>query len=384
MEKAYICEKYTAMKPIVIFLFFILSYNSLYSQNNGDKVFFRAGDKLTKSIVSNTSIGESGQDIMWNFSSLDDSGLAVTTEYCNNGANGSSNVEVTDNTRFYVRQDSCGVYCTGYENHFMSNRYDTPICTVPFPLFYGNRSEGVFHGTGTYCDKMFMRVFGTYVSEIDGEGGMLLPNGDTLYNVFRVHSLTVENSIPYDNIKTQEELLEHVYKECPFTEDSIRKQSALQHEMKLISEKYSWYADGYRYPVMEAVSYRKGTNAPQKITYLYCAPEKQTKMSGDTRSVQRLKRKDTNNVVELEADKDNGLPYEMNFNGADIIVRPKSDVIMPVSVTLYDSSGIVYRRSEGTGRDAMQVSCNGLPYGDYILKTEMSGSVYCNTIRYER
>ena len=74
----------------------------------------------------------------------------------------------------------------------------------------------------------------------------------------------------------------------------------------------------------------------------------------------------------------------MNFNGADIIVRPKSDVIMPVSVTLYDSSGIVYRRSEGTGRDAMQVSCNGLPYGDYILKTEMSGSVYCNTIRYER
>ena len=52
----------------------------------------------------------------------------------------------------------------------------------------GDSISGYFSGTGRYCDKLFLRRYGTYLTKADATGSLVLPEGDTLRHVLRLHT----------------------------------------------------------------------------------------------------------------------------------------------------------------------------------------------------
>ena len=130
--------------------------------------------------------------------------------------------------------------------------YDQPELLLRLPLTYGDRHEGRFHGTSAYCEKVFSRTFGTYCVEVDGTGLMLLPSGDTLRHVSRVHITKLTSARFFPEVQ-RERMLKTYVDSIKFPVDSI--QSGVARDTLVIeTNNYRWYAAGYRYPVLEVIS----------------------------------------------------------------------------------------------------------------------------------
>lgn len=48
-------------------------------------------------------------------------------------------------------------------------------------------ATGYFNGYAIYSESVYSRIYGTYECQVDGLGTMLLPSGDTITGVTRVH-----------------------------------------------------------------------------------------------------------------------------------------------------------------------------------------------------
>lgn len=89
-----------------------------------------------------------------------------------------------------------------------------------------------------------MRRYGTYKTKADALGKLVLPQGDTLRNVIRLHTERHVGTIivPIDTMQ---------YRIPAFTVDSIVRHLA-PDTAKVREDEYRWYAEGYRYPILEA------------------------------------------------------------------------------------------------------------------------------------
>lgn len=91
---------------------------------------------------------------------------------------------------------------------------------------------------------MFMRCFGAYMTKADSVGKLILPKGDTLRSVMRLHTERYVSAVYADK--------DTLRKKVPtFTVDSIVRHMAADSLM-VREDLYRWYAAGYRYPILEA------------------------------------------------------------------------------------------------------------------------------------
>ena len=175
------------MKKILIAMILAVATLHGYAQNVAGNFLPRANEEVNRQQVTYVAANEGAEDTVWDFTQLECSGREYPACYAEEEAYEGLIVGTEFNTRHYYQCAGDSLLLCGYENNLMKVSYDRPELLLHLPLTYGERHETLFHGTATYCERLFLRLFGTTSVEVDATGSMLLPSGDTLRHVSRVH-----------------------------------------------------------------------------------------------------------------------------------------------------------------------------------------------------
>jgi len=148
--------------------------------------------------------------------------------------------------------------------------YIKPEIMHIFPIRYQSYSKNYFYGTGLYSNALDITVLGIITTYADAYGTIILPTGDTLNNVIRVHY----------NKEFIEEIEPHLQtkkKAIIFSKDNIDKRLTSDTSVVKLGI-HRWFADGYRYPVFESIqsiTYHDGKPRNHLNTAFYYAPVEQ-------------------------------------------------------------------------------------------------------------
>ena len=85
--------------------------------------------------------------------------------------------------KYWMKGDS--LLLVGTESRLMHIDYAQPEVWLRFPMSLGDSIQGLFEGTGQYCERLFLRKIGRYTTKADALGSLLMDNSDTLHNVLR-------------------------------------------------------------------------------------------------------------------------------------------------------------------------------------------------------
>jgi hypothetical protein len=163
--------------------------------------------------------GPSGEKVVWDFSA------AVPVEDVKNVHetidDGHDRVVVTGATgvKFQYQCNRDGNVYKGFQDSIRTVMYDKPIRKIEYPFGYKSWISGSFDGRSLFHQaNQETKMQGTYSSEADATGTLIMPTRQILNNVLRV--------------KTMEKYVEE---SCSNVEIEV--------------EKYLWYVSEYRYPV---------------------------------------------------------------------------------------------------------------------------------------
>jgi len=261
---------------ILLFLAAMLGVCSAHAQYalTREANYPRAGDVLIQEEVEYQEPGKPGKDAVWNFSRLipveKKKGILtkpietiLPNEDIRQYLKEISSSEVTFS---YLADDSLRLL-RGLENNFINSysvngdslsiwnqenpstrmEFSLPQVFLTCPFAYKNQITSYYSGYGVYCDRQGVKLVGSMDAEADGYGTLILPGKDTIHNVLRVKT-----------VKTAIEEKESSYekkngKEWKIKQDSIATLIRLNKKSIPTTETVRWYAQGYRYPVLEMI-----------------------------------------------------------------------------------------------------------------------------------
>jgi hypothetical protein len=259
----------------------------------------------------------------------------------------------------------------GYEAQGVYVRYHDKPLLMKFPAELGSKHTTAFTGRGTKNDRLASAHSGTVSVVVDKFGILVLPCGDTLSSVVRVHE-SREEIIGYEPLSALFDINAPVTLDSPATGDAAAE--------KIITDSYRWYEEGYRYPVFETVQSRRimgNKSLPlREATYLYVPAEQEF-----------LKHDPENEKIKQEKNKENKKPE--NSENSENEIRPIEYAIYPnpatdvlnlklgtqsgaeTTVSLYELSGReafrkTYPAQNGYLNETYPVS--DYPAGTYIIR----------------
>ena len=321
---------------------------------------FRGDDAMERQQVQANGFDLQGNNKVWSLENMDLSSKTFKIEYTNTGH---TLMGLERGNRTYFQQTDKAISIIGSENVQTFISYDMPETWLQFPMQQGDSVCGYFNGTGKYCDRLFMHRFGTYMTKADVKGKIVLPSGDTLRHVLRLHTERYISTLyaPIDTIK----------REIPaFTTDSIIRHMATD-TMMVREDIYRWYADGYRYPVLEATIVSHGDQKLSEELFYY-APEAQELLVLDE---ENKKTRERLAAAKTEYGNDNGNGDERDFTyhvsqdeGSETItISYSSEKSEKVSALLANSQGYVFRRASHDDGSPINLSYSGLRRGQYVI-----------------
>ena len=146
---------------------------------------YRSYDVLEKKQVTIKGFDLNSKNGVW---SLEDAELSEGTYKAEYSTETDTLMAVERGDRTYYSQDRSTVDIIGSENFMELMSYDMPETWLRFPMQVGDSVCGYFNGSGPYCERFFMRRYGTYKTKVDVAGTLVLPKGDSLRNVIRLHT----------------------------------------------------------------------------------------------------------------------------------------------------------------------------------------------------
>ena len=265
---------FSDMKIIAGLLFILFFKMSVFGQTIGIQNAFRWNDVLLGNPVSTPDLDINGDNAIWDFRNQQIGDDDYRVEYLMPSTESETLVcSLELDTRYTYDFHGDSVLITGFENRLSKMDYDTPEAYLSFPMQYGDSLTGCFHGIGCYCDLLALRNFGRYTTKIDARGCIILSEKDTLKNVLRLHTERILASRDYP--------MERIDSLTAYTPDSINHYLATDTAL-IRMDVYRWYAEGYRYPILET---RVRSNAINGAVYstlsYYYSPEEQVTLSYD-------------------------------------------------------------------------------------------------------
>lgn len=336
----------------------------------------RSGDLLIHHLTGYTPEAEVSSEMVWDLRGLDLSDDCSTVTY-NEAFGREGMIAGTEhNTRFYYGQQRDTLLLWGYENNLLRADYTHAELLLRTPLVHGDTHHGLLHGTLGYCESMFFRVVGRYSSEVDGSGMMILPTGDTLHHVSRVHLTEQTALLFYPHVTTYRQLQSYA-DSIPFPADSI--QSALVQQPVQEVHRYFWYARGYRYPILESVSLGSaGADLHPCVSY-YCAPEEQELLADEDNALIRQQLSDGSAVPSNGSGSSPLSRCDVQVHGGTVTVSYDLVSAATVMALVCNTGGMVFlqqKRTDASG-DGYQLSldCHSLRSGEYVLYLNANGHV---------
>lgn len=304
--------------------------------------------------ISYVDPGEGGDNCCWDFSEL--------------AENGVFNFHVKDTLNFHVltghddityyRVDNDSLLEVGRENPLVMIHYDKPVGRLVFPIAYKDSAASDFEGHGVYCEDHYFKEAGSNKYVVDACGMMVLPGGDTVRNVLRVHSL---RSFLVKMMEGQDE-------------DGLAKSRSV------IEEKYSWYIRGCHHPILETTascSYENSIPVGGTRTAYHCFP-----------AVRQALFDAKDNAATIHGENIPGrdiIHYGVEVEGGKLTVSYDMEERAGVSMILANNLGVVFA-SENTVMDKGEnyqtsFDLGGLHDGVYILYISAGGKTYSETIK---
>lgn len=370
-----------------VFLIVLLMHGHLSRAQvtvNRECNLFRAGDVTLKKQIKYENLGRNGKSVLWDLGNIEVLNDKYRVSFKEQEAFPSRMTEIQHGTRYYydVRNDS--VLQIGFENNTTLMNYDYPEITVKYPMQYGDSISGIFHGRGLYCDKAAIRMFGTYKTSTDAFGTLILPDGDTLRNVLRVHTERIMSNLYYPV-----DSLENITFGRCFSADSINKY--LDCGLNVYkTDIYRWYAPACRYPVVETVkTVGEGMGNPVIVTAFYYSPSDQEFLTFDENN-NKVKQKMLycgNGDCYGDKTRPNNLDYNIFINRDETEIRLEyiSQKESKVLLSLYTISGMCIFNKEvmGNSYDGIsieKINIGSLKPGVVILDICVDNRHYCEKI----
>ena len=306
-------------------------------------------DRVVRQMLPYSYEGASGDSQIWDFS-----GLAPEGEHIiNYVVQGDTLIGINRDGASRHISDDDGMWQTSMEDAIEQITYNEPMLTMRFPLAYGDSYSSPFNGEGRYCGTHHIRHFGTTSIKADGQGVLVLSEGDTLSNVVRVQTISTAA--------------------IRISKDSLHNDS--DNQKQVITERYSWYAEGYRYPVFETVtstSYHDLKPVATRQYALRCLPDMQLTLNDSTNSEIRN--------IENSQSRPDIFTYEVSESQNHVIINYSLQADATIRVIIADASGVLHKSMEVTrpaGQDyEINVDCNNLRRGQYAMYINVNGLVY--------
>lgn len=346
---------------------------------------YRSYDVLEKKQVTIKGFDLNSNKGVWSLEEAELSEESYNAEY---STETDTLMAVERGDRTYYSQDRSTVSIIGSENFMELISYDIPETWLRFPMQVGDSVCGFFNGSGPYCERFFMRRYGSYKTKADVAGKIVLPQGDTLRNVLRLHTERYVGTItaPIDTME----------KKIPaFTVDSIVRLLA-PDTAKVREDIYRWYAEGYRYPILEAkvLSFCDSLLTEEMF---YCPPDIQRTLAYDEENETVRARlaeeerarwqpsspdNDANNARSRGKD---GFTYNLTQDDSSGLVTIDYDTDHNTKMTALVANGLgyVYRRVDqscSVGNGQTTIDCSGLRRGQYIIYINVDGEQYAEKV----
>lgn len=228
--------------------------------------------------------------------------------------------------------------------------FSEPLVAMVYPFQYGKSVSKRFSGRGMHEGKLALVEDGTCQVSADAYGTLVLPSGDTLRNVLRVHTSRVSS-------------VDISYRKVDNTIGVLNKTANI----------YEWYARGYRYPVLrtrEIILAKDGSLLRVMRSSSIVTPDSQRGL--DDPENEEIRSRDSIMVAGSDI-----IEYDVVVNGSTATITYELKTDAHVSMTLADSRAIVYWRYENDeqagGGKQVEVPLGGLRRGQYIIYINVNG-----------
>lgn len=215
----------------ILFLFYMVLSVTLFSQPTLNYATHAptSGDLSSFSGVEFTYPGESGRNVVWDFSGVIPNGKTTFSQQSTASDEDAAKFEFTpsiildeNGNQFFHSLDQTSYSMTGFINSDFEIYYHKPFTRMVYPFAYSNSFEGQLIATSLNVNSGKTEINGNYSFVADAYGEIILP-GNVRKKVLRVYqkSLSVQQTVCY--------------------------------EINVESHKYTWYSVDERYPIATTV-----------------------------------------------------------------------------------------------------------------------------------
>ncbi len=236
------------------------------------------------------------------------------------------------------------LFLNGYENNQLKVVFLSPIMVCHFPFVLGDSLGCSFKGTGMYVDKIPYSCMGECCTKYHSLHTLVTPNGDSIQSVYT---------------------LSHIKK-------TLYKMENDEGGKYVVMEILNSYAVGYRYPILETITYYEGRNPVSSLSYYYPI-DKQPYLEHDVAN-REYRRKLTENANGSETENNERLmDYDFSFQPTSQQVSISFSTFMDCEVdfVLVSVDGIVYQRQtkhvQAHEQNSLSLCGAGLPHGQYAV-----------------
>ena len=228
---------------------------------------YHIGDKIERQQATFKHFDQKGKGAIWDLTDINLSDNVSWLTITSNPHDEHGLIINGLNTRYFCHQNDTGTYLDGYENNQSKISYKLTDLIAPPSFVLNSMATGYFNGYAIYSESVYSRIYGTYECQVDGLGTMLLPSGDTITGVTRVHIQKHTGQQYLKNIEHAKALRMLVDSVNIYTHDSIIQHLAVDSNL-VETNIYRWYAQGESYPIYETLdSHVKGNNIGFKVAY---------------------------------------------------------------------------------------------------------------------
>lgn len=353
------------MKKRDLFIFILALQTvitSVYGQVRLSEMEPSSTDSLQRSSIRYFSPGKEGINRVWDFSGKLSSRESSKVMFMKDSMGVVSVIEPSRISYYRTTPDTLILFSS--ESPLEKREYAMEKVSKIFPLEYGDSVIRGYQCEGVYCGNHLFREAGTITLKVDANGSIVLAENDTIRNVQRVHTIDA-------------------YAICMDSDSAALDTAKLT---QIIDERYEWYLPGAQYPIIENITSTTYLNMDVLGTtkYAYCnLPEDQF--------AYYITSEDDNETEESETSSDDEqttpdiIHYQVETQGKVINISYSldEDAVITTIVANYTGTLCVSRQwtqSAGQGY-AVQIDCNGLRPGIYILYINVNGKVYSEKVK---
>lgn len=345
----------------ISFLTLLFGMTSAYGQVNLTDMSPASTDSIQKNKIRYFSPGKGGKDKVWDFSKKLGSKMSSQVMFMKDSLGEVTVIELGKIS--YYRATSDTLILDGSESQLEKREYVGGKFSKKFPLEYGDSISRNFRCEGMYCGDHPFREEGTTTVHVDADGSIVLAEKDTVRNVRRVHTIdsySICMDINYEALDTAQ-------------------------LTQVIDERYEWYLPGSQYPIfvdatsttyynMEAIGTTKYAycNLPESLATDYITP-------GDENE-----KDEQDNSFEEEPQSPDNIHYKIETHGKTIHMTYDLDEGATITTVVANHRGMLFLGRQWTqeaGQDySVQIDCNSLRPGVYILFVNVNGKVYSEKV----